>query len=269
VALGDRVGCLAIGGEQRLVGEDVDAPGKAARGARDAARGARREYVGAPIAGRAHAKGEVSRHFGGGERPHAEAVRDAIAQLPQRWLGERRIEFGLAEQHDLQELVPARFEVGKEPYLLERVLRHDVRLVDEDHHATAGAVELDEMLLQLAQRDAAPLRELELEIVGDRMQDLVARERRRGEIDGFHLGGQPLHEHAAEHGFAAADFARHLDDAFVMHHGIGERLERRAALGAVEEEVRVRRDAKGRLVEAEMLQVQGHAYLSSAELIRL
>ncbi len=51
-----------------------------------------------------------------------------------------------------------------------------MRFVDEHHHAPAGAVELDQVLLQLAQRNAAPLRELELEIIGDRLQDLVARE---------------------------------------------------------------------------------------------
>ena len=41
------------------------------------------------------------------------------------------------------------------------------------------------------------------------------------------------------------------------------------ALGAVEEEVRVRRNAKWRLVQPEMLEVERHGYFSSVELMRL
>ena len=40
--------------------------------------------------------------------------------------------------------------------------------------------------------------------------------------------------------------------------GVDQRLERRAAVGAVEEEVGVRRDAERRLVQAEVLQVERH-----------
>ena len=74
---------FAVGGEQRLVGKDVDATREAARGARQQRRGARREYFGTAIARGAHAKGDVLGDFGRRERPHAEAVRDAIAQLAQ------------------------------------------------------------------------------------------------------------------------------------------------------------------------------------------
>ncbi len=175
-------------------------------------------------------------------------------------LGERLVELGLAEQHDLQQLVAVRLQVRQQPHLLERVLGHDVRLVDQDHHAAPGAVERDQVLLQLAQRHAAPLgRELELEVVADRVQDLVARERGRGEVDGRDVLRQPLHQHAAQHGLAAADLARHLDDAFVVQHRVDQRLQRRAAVGAVEEEIGVRRDAERRLGEAEMLEVERHA----------
>ncbi len=118
-------------------------------------------------------------------------------------------------------------------------------------------------------RHRAPIRELELEIVGDGVQDLVARERRRREVDGRRLGRQALHQHAAQHGLAAADLARDLDDALVVQHGVAQRLERGAALGAVEEEIGVRRDAKRRLVQPEVLQIQRHAYFSSAEFIPL
>jgi hypothetical protein len=210
------------------------------------------------------------RDLGGGERPHAEGVRDAVAQLAQLGLGERGIELGLAEQHDLQQLVAVRLEVGQQAPVLERVLGHDVRLVDQDHHAPSGAVEPDQMLLQLAQRHRpALLREAQLELVGDRVQDFVARERRRREIDRVDLGRQPLHQHAAQHGLAAADFARDLDDALVVQHGVDQRFQGSAAVGAVEEEIGVRRDAKRRVRQPEMLEVERHAYFSSVVFMRL
>ena len=93
------------------------------------------------------------------------------------------------------------------------------------------------------------------------MEDFVARKRWRCEVDRHHLARQPLHQHAAKHRLAAADLAGDLDDAFIVHHGVGKRFERRAALPAVEKEVGMRRDAKRRLVQPEMLEVQGHALL--------
>ena len=126
--------------------------------ATDAPHGARRKHLGTAIAGRAHAEGEVLRHLRQRERAHAERVRDAVAQLAQLVLRQGLVELGLAEQHDLQQLVPVRLQVGQQPHLLEGVLGHDVRLVDQDHHAPAGAVERDQVLLQLAQRDRGAAR---------------------------------------------------------------------------------------------------------------
>ena len=162
-----------------------------------------------------------------------------------------------------------RFEVGKQAHLLQCVLRHHVRLVDQDDDAPPRGVEPDQMLLQLAQRHRAPLGELELELIGDGVQDLVARERGRGEVDRRHLGRQPLHQHAAQHGLAAADLARDLDDAFVVQHRVGERFQCRAALGALEEEIGVRRDAERRLVQPEVLEIEGHRYFSPSLFMRL
>ena len=81
-----------------------------ARGDRSAS--ARREDLGAAIAGCAHAEREVFRHF----EPQAGAcgsMGDAVAQLPQRGLGERFVELGLPEQHDLQQLMPVGLEIGQ------------------------------------------------------------------------------------------------------------------------------------------------------------
>src|SRR5262249_20245129 len=105
MALRYRVARLAVGGKQRLVGKDVDAAREAVGCARQQARRARREDLRPPVPGGAHAEVEVLDHLGRRQRSHAEAVRDAVAQLPQRRLCEGGIELGLAEEHDLEELV--------------------------------------------------------------------------------------------------------------------------------------------------------------------
>ena len=116
------------------------------------------------------------------------------------------------------------------------------------------------MVLQLAhQHPGAVAARLQLQVVGDGAQDLVARQRRVGEVDGFDVPWQPLHQHTAQHGLAAANLARHLDDALVVLDGVEQPFERRAPIGAVEEEIGMRRDAERRFVEAEVIEV--HRYL--------
>src|SRR3989441_4753874 len=113
------------------------------------------------------------------------------------------------------------------------------------------------MLLQLAQRHRGALvRQPELEVVGNGVKDLVARERWRGEVDRLDVRRQPLHQHPAQHGLAAAYFARQLDDALVVQDGVDQRFQGGAPVGAVEEKVGVRRDAERRLGEPEVLQVK-------------
>ena len=68
---------------------------------------------------------------------------------------------------------------------------------------------------------------------------------------------------------AAANLAGHLDDTFVVRHGVDQRFERRATVGTAEEEIGVRRDAKRRLIQPEVLEVERHRYLSSVVFMRL
>jgi hypothetical protein len=102
---GDVVGVLGEGGEQRLVGDDVDAARQPSGGAGDVADHARCEQVRAAIAGRLQAEREVLAHFLGAERCQREAVGDALAQLADLGLAQVVVQFGLAEKHDLQQLV--------------------------------------------------------------------------------------------------------------------------------------------------------------------
>ncbi len=129
-----------------------------------------------------------------------------------------------------------------------------MRLVDQHHHPPALAVEPQKMLLQGAQHARrSVLFQPHLQLVADGKENLVARQGRIGEINGFNRRGQSFHEHPAQHRLAAADLSGDLDDAFVVGDGVEQRLERRAAVGALKEEIRVRGDAKGRLFQPEVV----------------
>ena len=59
---------------------------------------------------------------------------DAFAQLPNLRLAQVFVQFGLTEQHDLQQLVLLGLEVGKQPDLFQGRDRHALRLFHEHHH---------------------------------------------------------------------------------------------------------------------------------------
>src|SRR6266581_1166920 len=59
------------------------------------------------------------------------------------------------------------------------------------------------------------------------------------------------------------------DLALVVQHGVDQRFQGGAAVGADEEEISVRRDAERWLGQPEMLEVERHAYFSSVVFMRL
>src|SRR5260370_19751839 len=129
-----------------------------------------------------------------------------------------------------------------------------MRRVDQDHRALALAEKADEMLLQSAKHARRALvLHVELQLVADRKEDFIPRQRRTAEINGFDRWRQALHQHPAQHRLAAADFARDLDDALVVSDRVENRLERAAAVGALQEEIRIVRNAERRLVPPEMV----------------
>ena len=221
--------------------------------------GACRERVGAVVAGGAQAELDVAADFAGLERRQVEMLGDAFAQLAHVVGGQAFVEFGLGEEDDLQQLGGLRFEVGEQADFFQRLGRHGVRFVDHDDDPLAGRVTLDQCILQRADHRMRGLAVgRDAQFVGDGAEDFVARQRRVGQVERFDVGRQAFEQHAAEHGLAAADFAGDLDDAFVLGDGVDQRVERRAAVGAGKEEIGMRRDAKGRFAQAEVLEIKAH-----------
>src|SRR6185436_5779660 len=92
-------------------------------------------------------------------------------------------------------------------------------------------------------------RQLQLEC--DRMQNLLGRYARVGQIHRLDVLRQPGLQHAAQHGFAAAYFAGYLDDAFAVRNSVNQRLEDRATIPSLEKDISVWCDLERRLVQSE------------------
>ena len=206
------------------------------------------------IARRAQTEHQVFAHLVDGQRHQSETVGNALAQLADIRLAQILIQLGLAEQHDLQQLVVFGFQIGQQAHFFQRCQRHALRFFDKNHHALAVGVAFEQVRLYgLHDFEARRLAvEVQMQLEGDGVQNFFRRNARVGEINGFHVFGQALHQHVAQHGLAAADFTAYLDDAFAMRDGVNQCLKDRPAITAAEEKIRVRGNLEGRLIEAEM-----------------
>ncbi len=71
------------------------------------------------------------------------AHRDPLSELAKFVAIESVSKLRLADEDDLQQLVLISFEVGQQPDLLEQLVRHVLRFIEEedDHHSGVGAIE--------------------------------------------------------------------------------------------------------------------------------
>jgi hypothetical protein len=99
-------------GEERGVAEDVHDARDAGAEVRHALEGGGAEQVRAGRSRALEPAADVGRDLDRGERPDAQAERDALAQLAERGVGERLVELGLSGEHDLQIFARSRGSTG-------------------------------------------------------------------------------------------------------------------------------------------------------------
>ena len=254
----DLARALGKGRQQGLVGQQVDGADAPTRGLGQLAQRARLEQRPALPARPAQAVLDVGRSIGAVQGLQLKAVHHPVAHLAQLGQGQQRVQLGLAEEHDLQQLVLGRFQVGQELDLLQRFGRHGLRLVDEHHRAPPLGVALQQSLLDSQHQGLTLGRGLQTPIGNQGLQDFTRTERGVGQIDQIDLiARQALGQHAAQHGFAAADLPHHHDDAVFIEHRVVQGIQDGTARLPLEKELAVRRDAKRRLTQAEVFKVEG------------
>ncbi|OGT05395.1 MAG: hypothetical protein A2143_11010 [Gallionellales bacterium RBG_16_57_15] len=89
--------------------------------------------------------------------------------------------------------------------------------------------------------------------IGVAVEHLLARQAGIRQVDGFDMFGKFFEQHAAQHGFAAADLAADLDDAFRLAERVDQRIQNFAAVGAGKEKYRDGRDPERGFAESEVL----------------
>ena len=164
-------------------------------------------------------------------------------------IGQVHVELGLAEQHNLQELVGRGFQIGQQPQKFQVVERDALRFFDKHHDTPSGFVAGQQGAVELCQPCLpAAFGRVDAEVSQNRRQHVVGRQGRIAEVNTVDAVGQMGNQLAAQHGLAAADFAHHLDDAFALTNGIEQGGQHFPALAAGIPVLGIRRDAKGRFV---------------------
>ena len=233
----DAVEAVGEGVDQRVVADLVDEPRDAARrevhalgrgGGEDLAGGARDLQAVVDVGG----------DRGGGHARQVILGGDPLGELGQARLGDQVAELGLADEHELEELVLVGVDVREHPQFLERLDREVLGLVEDQHRPPAAGVLLDEEILELgeeldvgrvagrrhAERHQNPVQQFAAVALGVRDQP-----------DGEVLG-ERAQQMAEERGLARADLAgddgdRGMGQHAVFEHGVGPGV----ALGPVEE----------------------------------
>ena len=157
------------------------------------------------------------------------------------------VQFGLAKQHDLQQLVGCGFQIGQQAQEFQVVERDALRFLDKHHHAPSGFVARQQDGIELGEpRLATMFRGIDAEVGQNGRQHVVGRQGGVAEVDAVDGVGELADQLAAQHGLAAADFAHHLDDALALADGVQQRGEHFPALTAGIPVLGIRRDAEGR-----------------------
>jgi hypothetical protein len=165
--------------------------------------------------------------------PHA----DALPELPQLRGIELRVELGLPDQHDLEQLRGVRLEVREQAQLLERLDGEVLGLVDDDEDPPSLRVAIEqegvEHVEQLRPRVAEGG---EPELCVDRLDQVGGAQRRIEQEGDLARGAEAREQRAAQRGLAGADLPRDRHEALALLDAVDEVAED-LAVGCGQEEV--------------------------------
>ena len=195
-----------------------------------------------------------------GERPQVISRGDPLGELTQLRPGEELRQLGLADQDDLEELLPRRLEVRQQPDLLEHLGAEVLRLVDDQHGPTPAPVRVEQGLGERVDEDLEARR---AGGIGD--PELVTHDREQldrrqpgiedhGDID---VGRQLLEQGAAHRGLPCANLPRQLHDAPATPDSVEQMGESLAVRVAQIEVAWIGREGERPLGEAEVRGIHG------------
>ena len=255
----DAVAPLRIGAEQGAAGQQVDAPRHATAEAMQGLEGIVAQRQLAVQAGHGQPVGQVGRGLRRVQRTQVVARDDALRELLQARFGEALAQLGLADQHDLQQLVRVGLQIRQQAQLFEHLAAEVLRLVDDQQAVPSGrmpgqqeGVERVHASLQAVLGGAR-----QPEFLQHRVQQLGGAELGVEDVGHVAVGRQLGQEAAAHGGLAGADLAGQQHEATAALDPVEQVRQCLAMALAQEQETGVRRDAEGVLRQTEGRPIHG------------
>jgi len=250
----DRLRPRPVGGEERFVRADVDEAGDPPRRGRDRpSGGAREDPLGS--AGLGEAVEEIGLGFGGREGPEAVGVNDPLGKLTEVRARQAPVEFGLAEEDDLEKFRRLGLEIGQKADVLEGDARGPLGLVDEKDGGSAGARVEEKEILE--RRRVGPPDEAfgTSELAGETAPELGGGDVGMGKVGRHVLAAEGAEEAAAEERLAEPDLAGDLDESRAEPQTEEHDVERFLMGRRRKETGGVGRESEGFVVETEVAKI--------------
>ena len=253
---------MHIGTQQRPVAQHIEQAGHAAAQAIDPADQTVREELPRSCGntGNLEAVPEIGGDLRLVQRSEVIAGDDPLRQLAQIRSLQHPGQFRLTQQDDLQQFALVGLQVGEQAHLLQHVDREILCLVDDQHRMSAPGVGVEQVAVEAIDEDldaGIAGRKVNAEFDAEARQQLLHGQL-RVEYVGNVAGIGNLFEQAAAHrGLARAHLAGQQDEAAAAFDAIQQMGERFLMALAHVQVTRIRRDRKGRLAEAEILQIHG------------
>ncbi len=201
---------------------------------------------------------DIGTGFGRSQRRQVVARGDARGELAQVVACQQRPEFGLADQHDAQQLVLVRLEVGEQAHLFQHFRRQVLRLVNDQQCAPAAGVGVEQIDVERIHQRLDRILFLvgDMQLVADRGDELQLALARIDDHRHVHVR-QFLREQGADHGrLAGADFAGELHETASRPRAVQQMAERLLMARRQIQISRVGRDRERLFAQAEEVQVQ-------------
>ena len=181
---------------------------------------------------------------------------NTLRKLAQVVARQQRAQFGLPDQHDLQQFFPGGFQIGEQAHLFQGVGGKILRLVDDQHGAPAARVGFKQMRVEHVgkQLDAGGIaRVVNAQLVAQAGEEFHGGDTRvedQGHVD---VLGHLLQQAAADSCLAGAHLAGELHETAALAHPVQQVRQRLAMLLTHIEKTRVGRDGKRAFCESEIL----------------
>jgi len=250
----DRLRPRPVGGEERFVRADVDEAGNTPRRGRDRAPGgAREDPLGS--AGSGEAVEEIGLGFGGREGPEAVGVDDPLGELTEIRTRQASVEFGLAEEDDLEKFRRLGLEIGEEADVLEGGAWCPLGLVDEQDGGSSPACVEEQEILERRRVGTRDETFRAAELAGETAPELGGSDVGMGKVGRHVLAAEGAEEAAAEERLAEPDLAGDLDESRAEPQTEEHDVERLLVGRRRKEAGGVGRESEGFVVETEVAKI--------------